>query len=179
MTSRLVRGFSGVLVLLAAAAEATAADALPIGRGVGQRVSNFSLNDNTGQPVSLYGFRGKKAVVLTFTGTDCPVGNLYIPRLVELNKEYRDKGVAFVAINANASETAPQVAEHAKERGIDFPVLKDTDNLVADALMAERTCEVLVLDGRAMLRYRGAIDDQYGQGTRKPEATREYLRDAL
>src|SRR4051812_32119277 len=45
--------------------------------------------------------------------------------------------------------------------------------------MAERTCEVLVIDSRAILRYRGAIDDQYGLGTRKPSATKNPLKDAI
>src|SRR5262249_18734798 len=97
----------------------------------------------------------------------------------ELNKAYKDKGVVFLGINANAHESAEQIAAHAKEHGIDFPILKDPVNRVADQVLAQRTCEVLVIDGRATLRYRGAIDDQYGQGTRKESATKNYLRDAL
>ena len=46
-------------------------------------------------------------------------------------------------------------------------------------LLVERTCEAIVLDGQARLRYRGAIDDQYGQGTRKDAPTAHYVRDAL
>ena len=130
-------------------------------------MANFTLKDTEGTPVTLYGFRGKRAVVLAFTGTDCPIGNLYVPRLVELNKAYADRGVVFLAINSNAHETVEQVAAHAREYGIDFPVLKDPGNLVADLALVERTCEVLVLDGRARIRYRGAIDDQYTRGARK------------
>jgi peroxiredoxin len=165
-------------VLMAFGAAAAAAD-LPADRGIGQRVANFTLNDVTGQPVSLYGFRGKRAVVLAFLGTDCPVGNLYSPRLAELSQAYSDKGVVFLGINSNAHETVEEVARHAREHGINFPVLKDPVNLVADLVLAQRTCEVLVIDGRAVLRYRGAIDDQYGQGTRRDSASKHYLRDAL
>ncbi|AGA28981.1 redoxin domain-containing protein [Singulisphaera acidiphila] len=169
-------GLVGLLLVLAV--ELRGAE-LPIDRGIGQRVANFTLKDVSGQPVSLYGFAGKKAVVLAFLGTDCPVGNLYAPRLAELSKAYQDKGVVFLGINSNAQETVEQVAAHAKTYGLDFPVLKDTVNLVADLTLAERTCEVLVLDGRAVLRYRGAIDDQYAIGKRKPAAANQYLSDAL
>lgn len=172
------RGLGLVGLLLVLAAESRGAE-LPLDRGIGQRVANFTLKDVSGQSVSLYGFAGKKAVVLAYLGTDCPVGNLYAPRLAELSKAYQDKGVVFLGINANAQETVDQVAKHAKTYGIDFPVLKDTINLVADLTLAERTCEVLVLDGRAVLRYRGAIDDQYAIGKRKPAAANQYLRDAL
>ena len=54
-------------------------------------------------------------------------------------------------------------------RGAAFPILKDTDNRVADQLLAERTCEALLIDDRGRLRYRGAIDDQYGLGTRRDQ----------
>ncbi|MEJ7637849.1 MAG: redoxin domain-containing protein, partial [Singulisphaera sp.] len=142
-------------------------------------MANFSLKDTEGTPVTLYGFRGKRAVVLAFTGTDCPIGNLYAPRLVELNKAYADRGVVFLAINSNAHETVEQVAAHAREHGIDFPVLKDSGHLVADLALVERTCEVVVLDGRAQIRYRGAIDDQYTRGARKASPAHPYLREAL
>jgi peroxiredoxin len=170
----------GCLTVLAVLAAGAWAGELPVDRGVGQGMPNFTLKDvATGEPVSLNGFRGKPALVLVFTGTDCPVSNLYAPRLVELHRAYKDKDVAFLAINANARETVEEVARHAREHGIDFPVLKDQDNLVADLALAERTCEVVLLDGQARIRYRGAIDDQYGQGPRKDAPAHNYLRDAL
>jgi peroxiredoxin/mono/diheme cytochrome c family protein len=183
-----VRWFSAsvplALILLAGAAPEVSKSAtdLPVNRLVGQRLANFTLNDvTTGKPVSLYGFRNKKAlaVVLVFLGTDCPVANLYTPRLAELNKEFEEKHVYFLGINSNAHDTVAQVAAHAKENAPGFPVLKDEGNIVADSALVQRTCEAIVLDGLAVVRYRGAIDDQYGQGTRKPAAEHEYLRDAI
>lgn len=158
----------------------TPPEALSPTRLVGQRMSNFTLPDAiSGKSVKLYGFRGQRAVVLAFLGTDCPLGNLYAPRLVELSHQYKERGVTFLGINANAHDTIEQIQANAKEFGIDFPVLKDEGNVVADTLIVERTCEVVVMDGLATIRYRGAIDDQYGIGTRKPEAVHHYLRDAL
>jgi peroxiredoxin/mono/diheme cytochrome c family protein len=181
-----LRNASRAAMLLAlglAAGEAARGDEeAPIGRGVGQRVANFTLPDvTTGREVSLLGLArdGTKAAVLVFTGIDCPVGNLYMPRLVELSHAYKDKGVAFLAINSNAHETAEQVAEHAKQFHLDFPVLKDKGNAVADQLLAQRTCEAVVIDRLGRIRYRGAIDDQYGPGTRREKPTKSYLVEAL
>lgn len=155
-------------------------DKLPDNRGVMQRLSNFTLDDAvSGRSVMLFGFMGKKAVVLVFLGVDCPVGNLYASRLVELNKEYAPKGVVFLGVNSNASEGKEAIARYAKEYGITFPVLKDSGNGVADSALVERTCETLVLDGAARVRYRGAIDDQYIQGKSKDRPTHNYVRDAL
>ena len=60
---------------------------------------------------SLYGFAGKKAAVLVFMGTDCPLARLYAPRLVELNRDYRAHGVAFLGIYSNAHESDAAIAE--------------------------------------------------------------------
>jgi len=160
--------------------DAHTGSSLPVNRQVGQRLSNFTLTDAaTGRTFTLYGFAGKKAAVLVFMGTDCPVARLYAPRLVELNRDYRAKGVAFVGIYSNARETVTDIAEQARTFSIDFPVLRDRENVVADLALVERTPEVLVLDGKARICYRGAIDDQYGQGTRKDSSEHRYLKDAL
>ncbi len=164
----------------AGAAEPDPRSGLPIDRGLMQRLSNFTLNDVTsGRTFTLYGFQGRKSIVLVFLGTDCPVGNLYVPRLIEINHEFAKKGVVMLGINSNAHETVDDVARYVKETKIDFPVLKDPGNLVADAALIERTCETIVLDGFARIRYRGAIDDQYQQGKGKDAADHPYLRDAL
>jgi peroxiredoxin len=150
-----------------------------IGRGIGRPVADFTLPNITGSPVSLRDFRGKAAVVLVFMGTECPVGNLYMPRLVELSEAYQGRGVTFLLINANAHETAEDVAEHARSYHVPFPVLKDPGNVLADRFGIERTCETLVLDGLGRLRYRGAIDNQCERGSRKDQPSRSYLVETL
>ncbi|MDR3621475.1 MAG: redoxin domain-containing protein [Paludisphaera borealis] len=156
------------------------ADVLPVDRSVGQRLANFTLTDAvTGRPYMLYGYAGKTGMVLVFMGTTCPVGDVYMPRLAEISRDYRAKGFVVLGVNSNAHETNAEIAAHARKFNLDFPVLKDRDNLIADAALIERTPEVLVLDGMARICYRGAIDDQYGVGARKPAAERHYLRDAL
>lgn len=153
---------------------------LPLDVMVGSRISDFTLQDAvTKNDVRLYGFVGKKALVLVFMGVDCPVGNLYVPRLVELNEKYKDKGVVFVGINSNKSEMVEKIADHAKAMKINFPVLRDKDNLVADMLQAQRTNEVLILNRFAFVQYRGAIDNQYTQTAKKDNPTENYLVDAL
>ena len=103
-----------------------------------------------------------------------PLSDLYLPRLVELNKEYAAKEIVFLAIASNRGEDAAKLADYAPKHGASFPVLLDPGNVVADSMLVERTCEALILDGRAVLRYRGAIDDQYTQKARRsarPDAT--------
>ena len=175
----IIRAVAGAALMAALMGESATAGGLPIDRGVGRAVPDFRVKDADGKPVSLYGFRGKKAAVIVFTGVDCPLSKLYLGRLAELAAAYEAKGVAFLAIDPNAGETAARAGENARELGVKFPILMDPGNRVADLLLAERTCEALVVDGSAKLRYRGAIDDQYEIDARKDAPTKTYLVDAL
>src|SRR2546423_1321794 len=82
----------------------------------GAKVADFTLPDIHRRPRSLSGYKDKKAFVIVFVGTECPLANLYIPTLAELHKKYAGKGVQFLAINANAQDSFLMVSAHAQER---------------------------------------------------------------
>ena len=146
---------------------------------LGMKIPPFELNDTAGKAVSSENFRDAKALVVVFTGTECPINNAFMPRLAQLAKEYADKGVQFVAVNSNRQDTPERVAEHAKKNNLPFPVLKDAGNRVADLFRASRTPEAFVLDAERKVRYQGRIDDQFGIGYTRPKPTRRDLAEAL
>jgi peroxiredoxin len=145
----------------------------------GYTVAPFTLPDSAGKQSSLGDYKGKKAIVVVFLGTQCPINNAYLPRLAELHKTYSVRGVAFLAVNSNRHDTPQRVAEHAREHKIPFPVLKDAGNVVADRFRAERTPEAFLLDASGKVLYRGRIDDQFGYRHRAAEPTRTDLQNAL
>src|SRR5262249_49519895 len=108
---------------------------------------DFRLKDpRDDREVHFADLKDRKAVVLVFLGTECPLSNAFVPVLAGLSREYVDKGVAFLGINANSQDTPARVAEHARQNEVPFPVLKDPGNRLADRLGARRTPEALVLD---------------------------------
>ncbi|HVS38965.1 MAG TPA: thioredoxin family protein [Gemmataceae bacterium] len=154
--------------------------ALPADSTPPTKVADFTLTDVVAdKPVSLRDFQAKKAVVVVFIGTECPINNAYMPRLAELSKACADKGVAFVAINSNCNDAPPRIAGHAKKYDLPFPVLRDPANVVADQFGAQRTPEAFLLDGSRNVVYRGRIDDQYGVGYRSKAPTRRDLAEAI
>src|SRR5437660_11171943 len=167
------------LLTCAAALGSAPEDKASARAAIGARAADFALQNVDGQGHSLHGYKDKKAVVVVFVGTECPIANLYLPSLVELHKKYAGKGIQFLAINSNDQDTAAAVSAHARERKLPFPVLKDADHKAADALGARRTPEAIVLDAGHVIRYRGRIDDQYGYRYRRPAPTRTELKDAL
>lgn len=98
-----------------------------------------------------------KAVVVLFLSTVCPYANYFAAHLRELSETYGRRGVAFVGVNSNNWESVEEMAEHAKERGFTFPILKDEGHGVADRIGATRTPEAFLVDASGRLRYRGWV----------------------
>ncbi len=142
----------GVAVLMAILARP---NRVRLERGLGRYLVETTLRDPANRPVALTDYLGRRATVLVFTGIDCPIGDLYMPRLAELCRRLGPRGVKFVAINSNLHQTGAQAAEHARTFGMEFPVLKDPENRLADRAGVSRTNEVLVLDARATAVPRG------------------------
>jgi peroxiredoxin len=142
-------------------------------------VQDFELSDFRGQPFRLADHAQTKAIVLAFTGIECPLAKLYAPTLVELADHYEQSDVAFLAVNANVQDSVSEMAHFARVHEIDFPLLKDVGNVLADQLGAERTPHVFVLDERRQIRYSGRIDDQYDIGVKRDTADHTFLKDAI
>ena len=128
---------------------------------IGHAAPAFSLsNVVSGQKTSLSALRqGKKATVVMFIATRCPVSNAYNTRMVNLAKKYSAQGVAFVGINSNETEPVAECAEHTTANGFPFPVLKDAGDVIADKYDAHVTPETFVIDAKGVVVYHGRIDN--------------------
>jgi len=157
----------------------TSAGGKPVKSPIGKTVAEFTLKDYHGKPHSLSDFRKSKLLVVAFLGTDCPLAKLYGHRLGKLERAYHGKGVAFVGINANVNDSVTEIAAHAEKHRIDFPVLKDLGNKLADRMGAVRTPEVFLLDEKRVIRYWGRVDDQYGVGYTRDHVQQKSLENAI
>ena len=122
-----------------------------------KQLPDFALPEAGKKVVRRSDFTALKALVVVFTGTQCPQANRYIHELAKIQKDYAGKDVGLIAINSNWNEQE-EIASHTKENGITFPVLRDADHAVADALAIELTPTVLVADDKWAIRYRGRVD---------------------
>ncbi|QEG27442.1 Thiol-disulfide oxidoreductase ResA [Gemmata obscuriglobus] len=146
---------------------------------IGERVGKITLTDIRALPRTLADFGERKALVLVFTNTTCPLAQRYLPTLKSLEKAYRDKGVPFVAVNAAEDDTLLTMATHAVKYEVEFPTVKDFGGNAARALGVKRTPEAVVLDAENKVRYRGRIDDQFRLGGSRKEPTKQELKDAI
>jgi peroxiredoxin len=161
-------------VLLSAVGPTAAADS-----HIGQKAPEFRLQDTAGAEHSLADMKDSQLVVVVFLGPECPLARLYAPRLNQLAAEFGPRGVRFVAIDSNVQDAPEEIAAYVREHEISFPVLKDSNNVVADQFRATRTPEVFVLDAARVVRYHGRIDGQYLPGVQKTKNPRRDLAEAL
>lgn len=147
--------------------------------GIGKRIPDFILPDSKGEKLALTDFNEAKQLVVVFMGTACPIGNAYVPILNEIQKKYGETGAQVIGINANLSDDAKSIAKHVKEFKVNFPVLVDKDQAIANLFGAERTPEAFILDGRRNIQYRGRIDDRFGYLYKRGEARTDDLENAL
>lgn len=141
---------------------------------VGSQVSDFPLTQLNGSPTDFSSLKGNVTLVM-FISVQCPVSNSYNDRMKALYQDYAPKGVKFVVINANRTEPASAVAEHAQEHGYPFAVYKDENNVAADKFGATVTPETYVIDSSGTIRYHGSIDDSQNPS----RVTTQRLRLAL
>lgn len=123
------------------------------------KAENFKLKDYNGKEYQLSDFKDSKAIVIIFIATQCPVSNAYNERMAQLYKDYKEKGIAFIGINSNKQESVDEIKEHAGENNLDFIILKDVNNVIADKFQASVTPEVYVLNKDFEILYHGRIDD--------------------
>lgn len=138
---------------------------------------DFTLPGCDGRDYSLADFADAKVLVVMFICNHCPYVLAVKDRLNELHAEFKDRGVAFVAINANDAEAYPDDAfDKMPALGLNFPYLFDEDQLTATRYHAVCTPDIFVYDAERKLAYHGRIDDNW----KEPEkVTKRELADAI
>jgi peroxiredoxin len=169
-------------MFITAALATSVAQAAEVNR-IGMKIDDFALKSHFGKQYALHDFADRELVVVVFVGTECPLAKLYGTRLAGLAKDLEKRGVALVGIDSNQQDSIQEIASYAQRHKIEFPILKDPLNAVADRFAAVRTPEVFVLDRQRVVRYWGRIDDQYGfadkSGYQRPAASRNDLAEAI
>jgi hypothetical protein len=117
--------------------------------------------------------------VFCFLGCECPLARLYGARLSELSERFVQEGVHFIGVNSNLQDSIEEVKRYFHELKLAFPVYKDHDQRLMKALAAKRTPEVIVLDGKGAIIYRGRIDDQYQPGLNRGKPAHRDLEEAI
>ncbi|KQC31506.1 thioredoxin family protein [Flagellimonas eckloniae] len=132
---------------------------------LGTKAPDFLLMDTVSDVQRpLHELKGEKGTVIMFICNHCPFVIHVNPEISRLGKEYKEKGISFIAISSNDIENYPQDAPHlmkekAKMEGYSFPYLYDETQEVAKAYDAACTPDFYLFDKGLKLVYRGQLDD--------------------
>ncbi|MCG8415005.1 MAG: redoxin domain-containing protein [Pseudomonadales bacterium] len=141
---------------------------------------DFELLDQHGTTHSLDQYRDRELIVMYVQGVGCPIARIALPQFREVREMYQSQNIEFLMFNANIQDDLKRINREATEFGIDFTILKDSEQLLAKSLGVERTAEVFIIDPKTQdVLFRGPINDQLGYETQRNEAHDEYLKDAL
>ncbi len=148
---------------------------------LGTEAPDFRLPDTAGNEVSLKDFKDAPALLVMFICNHCPFVKHIRSELARFAREYRQRGVAIVGINANNPETHPQdsperMVEEVRQVGYVFSYLFDDTQETAKAYGAACTPDFFLFDRDRKLTYRGQFDDSR-PGNPRP-VTGEDLRRA-
>lgn len=148
---------------------------------IGDAAPDFQLPDTAGATWSaLNSGPPSPATVVVFTCNHCPYALAWHERIAQVARDYADRGVRVLAINANDADRYPRDSFDAMKARVDregwpMPYLHDATQEVAHAYGAKVTPDVFVLDDEGRLRYRGAPDADYED----PALGAGWLREAL
>ncbi len=157
---------------------------------LGRPAPDFTLPGVDGRDWSLGDFADAELLLVIFTCNHCPTAQYYEERIKALVTDYRDKGLAVVAISPNdpdsvrldelgwavRSDSFEEMKAQAEERGFNFPYLYDGDSEAVSRQYGPLvTPHAFLFDTERKLRYVGAIDDS----ERVEHVTIHYLRDAI
>jgi peroxiredoxin len=161
---------------------------------IGAEAPDFSLPAVDGKTYHLRDFASSKVLVIVFTCVHCPTAQLYEGRIKKLAADYRDRGVALVAIQPNdpksvrldelgytdLSDSFEEMKLRAAYRKFNFPFLYDGQTQsVARAYGPTATPHVFVFDRARKLRYQGHVDSNQREALAKVADARNAIEAAL
>jgi peroxiredoxin len=166
-----------MICLLLLSFSASAQNAHPI-LALGSPAPAFSLPGVDGKIHGLADYGASPILVVVFTCNHCPIAQMYEQRIQQLETDYRDRGVAVVAIQPNdpkalrideldssdISDTLDEMKIRVEYKHLRYPYLYDGETQsVARAYGPQATPHVFIFDQDRKLRYEGRMDNSYRQ----------------
>src|SRR5271167_2028475 len=143
---------------------------------LGSPAPDFALPGVDGQVHKLSDYASSPVLVVVFTCNHCPIAQMYERRIQQLAADYKNKGVAVVAIQPNdpqairideldssdVSDSLPEMNIRVQYKHLTYPYLYDGDTQqVTRAYGPQATPHVFVFDQQRHLRYEGRMDNSY------------------
>lgn len=145
------------------------------GSPIGEIYHDRPLTLDDGRQLTFSALQGNRMTLVAVRDPGCPVSRRYAPRLAGLQAG----GLNIVYLLSGGMATPGMAGTDRERHGLRGAYLLDQDQSFSAWLGTRSTGDVFLFDRTGRLRYRGAIDDQYGIGFTRPTPTRTFLNDAM
>src|SRR5437762_2627392 len=161
---------------------------------IGSPAPDFALPGVDGKIHKLNDYASAKILAIVFECNHCPVSQLYESRIEKLYRDYRNKRVAFVAINPNnpksirlnelgytdVTDSLEEMKIRTAFRHIEWPYLYDGETQgVSIKFGVVATAHIYLFDQARKLQYEGRIDDNQREELVKTQDARNALEAML
>ncbi|NEU06920.1 redoxin domain-containing protein [Flavihumibacter sp. R14] len=120
----------------------------------------------------------KKPSVFVFLAPDCPLSKNYAPLLNSLAKKHPN--INFYGIFPGKSYSFKEISDYGKDYAVSFPLLSDPLMQLSEYTRAKVTPEVILMDQKGIILYRGLIDNwAVSLGKKRQVVTNHYLDQAI
>jgi peroxiredoxin len=145
---------------------------------LGSPAPDFSLPGVDEKTHRLGDYAASPVLAVVFTCNHCPIAQMYEQRIQQLETDYRDRGVAVVAIQPNdpkairideldssdISDSLDEMKIRVDYKNLRYPYLYDGETQsVTRAYGPQATPHVFIFDKDRKLRYEGRVDNSYRQ----------------
>jgi thiol-disulfide isomerase/thioredoxin len=121
----------------------------------------------------------EKPSVFIFLSPECPLCKNYATTLNALHHQFNNQ-IAFYGIIPGKAYSVKEVKAFSSYYQISFPLLVDSNKTLSNYLQASITPQVILLDEKQQLLYKGAIDNwAVSLGKQRLQPTQFYLKDAI
>jgi peroxiredoxin len=143
---------------------------------LGSPAPDFSLPGVDGKTHSLSDYAASPVLAVVFACNHCPISQMYEQRIQQMADDYKDKGVAIVAIQPNdpkairvdeldssdTSDTLDEMRIRVEYKHLRYTYVYDGDTQsVTRAYGPQATPHIFIFDKERKLRYEGRIDNSY------------------
>lgn len=126
----------------------------------GQPAPPLQVVTTAGQKLSMANYKGY-VLVLEFFATYCGGCKESIPHLLNLNKQYGNKGLQILALDIGQGDTPEDVKEFVARKKINYPVAMADESIIYDGYGIRMIPSIFIINKKGILveKFDGFTDE--------------------
>lgn len=158
-----MHGFSFTQVLSVCCLLLMSANPLAAAIELGEEVGEFTVLDGRDKDLVVTNTTERAAIAVVFLSSRSDAVDKSLENISTLYRKHRRLGVVYIGVCSNNVETADELGEFARDRGLIFTIYRDPEGALSKKLNISTIPSVALIDVTGKLVYRGGLESRAGQ----------------